>query len=80
MGFRVLGFGFRFLITVLVSISGHVRGLSVGHKYGYIWLRSTMNLQAGALRAWGISGFRFVVCFIFIIFFWGGGLGLFRAF
>ena len=34
------------LKTLLVTILGHLRGLSVGFKYCYDWLTSTMNLQA----------------------------------
>ena len=37
------------LATVLITILGHLRGLQVGYKYSYDWLKSAMNLQASSI-------------------------------
>ena len=41
------GATWRFIVTVLITILGHLRGLYVGYKYSHNWLICTMNLQAG---------------------------------
>ena len=37
------------LTTVLITILGHLRDLSVGYEYSCNWLISTTNLQVEAL-------------------------------
>ena len=40
------------LLTLPITMIGHLRGFDVGCKYSYNWKISSMNLQAGE-GAWG---------------------------